>query len=152
MLQPAIRRPRSLAVLLVLAACGPPAEETAEPDPGPAAVRVEIVQPAEGAVVEGTAVRVVLRSENVEIAPALEARPGTAHHHLFLDRDPGPLDRTIPADDPFIIHLGTGGAEHTFEGVTPGSHRIIALLADPAHVPLDPPAADTVSFTVSGGS
>lgn len=152
MLDLAIPRPRSAAALVVLAACGSPAEEVAETDSEAAAARVEIVQPVEGVVIQGSAVRVVLVSENVEIAPAAEARPGTAHHHLYFDRDLGPLDRTIPADDPFIVHLGTGTADYTFEDVAPGAHRIIALLADPAHVPLDPPAADTVSFTVAGGS
>jgi hypothetical protein len=37
-------------------------------------------------------------------------------------------------------------------GLSRGSHRVIAVLADRGHVPLDPPATDTVRFTVMGGS
>jgi hypothetical protein len=37
------------------------------------------------------------------------------------------------------------------EGLAPGEHRLIAVVADGMHVPLNPLVADTVVFTVSGG-
>lgn len=111
---------------------------------------VEIVGPAGGAVVEGPNVRVVLAARGVEIAPASEERPGTGHHHLFVDRDLTPLGDTIPSGVSGILHLGRGQTEFVLEGLAPGAHRVIALLADWAHVPLHPPAADTVEFTVVG--
>ncbi len=37
------------------------------------------------------------------------------------------------------------------EGVSAGQHRIIAVVADGVHIPLDPPVVDTILFTVTGG-
>ena len=110
--------------------------------------RVEIVEPAEGAVLADANVRIVLRAGGVEIAPASDPREGTAHHHLFVDRDVTPLQDTIPAGVLGILHLGRGQTEFVLKELEPGEHRVIALLADHSHVPLDPPAADTVRFTV----
>jgi hypothetical protein len=109
---------------------------------------VEIVEPADGAVLTDANVRIVLRASGVEIAPASEERPGTAHHHLFLDREITPLSDTIPAGVLGILHLGRGQTEFVLQELEPGEHVVIALLADRGHVPLSPPAADTVRFTV----
>jgi hypothetical protein len=109
---------------------------------------VKIVEPKQGATVTGTSVHVVLEAQGVEIAPAAEHRAGTAHHHLFLDTDLTASDVGIPAGMPGIVHLGKGQTEYTFEAVAAGPHRLIALLADPNHVPLKPLVADTVRFTV----
>ncbi len=113
---------------------------------GPA--RVDIVEPVDEATVDGPDVRIVLSAAGVEIAPASEERSGTAHHHLFIDR---PLTRpsdTIPAGVTGIIHLGRGQTEFVLLGLAPGTHSVIAVLADWAHLPLDPLAIDTVRFTV----
>lgn len=129
--------------------CGSEGEADAETGEEAApAVRVDIVEPAGGATVAGPDVRVRLEVAGIEIAPIAEARPGTAHHHLFLDVDVASWETMIPLDDPQIVHMGDGRTEHTFAGLAPGPHRVIAVLADPAHFPLDPPVADTVSFTV----
>jgi hypothetical protein len=114
----------------------------------PQAPQVRIVQPKQGATLTGKTVHVVLEAKGIEIAPAAEHRAGTAHHHLFLDTDLTAGDVGIPAGMPGIVHLGKGQSEYTFEAVTPGPHRLIALLADPNHVPLKPLVADTVRFTV----
>lgn len=144
-----------LAASVAFAACG--AAETTE-DSGmesameggsgvPPAYRVTIRDPVASDTIQG-AVRVVLVTEGIEIAPVAEARPGTAHHHLFVDAELTPLAEMIPAGDASIVHLGGGETEYMLEGLAPGPHRVIALLADPAHVPLDPPAADTVEFVI----
>jgi len=110
--------------------------------------RVDIVEPVDEVIVHGSDVRVVLTAAGVEIAPASEERSGTAHHHLFIDR---PLTRpsdTIPAGVTGIIHLGRGQTEFVLQGLVSGTHRVIAVLANWAHLPLDPFVTDTVRFTV----
>lgn len=114
-----------------------------------AAVTVHITEPAAGATVPGPKVRVVLEARGIPIAPASEQRAGTAHHHLFLDVDQTPAGDTIPAGVTGVIHLGRGQTEFAFDSVGPGKHRVIAMLADPWHVPIHPLAVDTVEFTVA---
>jgi uncharacterized protein DUF4399 len=126
-----------VGALLALGACGRA--------PAP---MVRITEPADGATVAGPRVRVLLEAAGVEIAPAAEQRQGTAHHHLFFDVDVTPLQDTIPAGVTGIIHLGRAQTEFTFDSVAPGAHRVIAVLADPWHVPIKPPAMDTVRITV----
>ncbi len=84
----------------------------------------------------------------MEIAPASEERSGTAPHHLFIDRSPTPPSDTIPAGVAGIIHLGRGQTEFVVQGLAAGTHSVIAILADWAHLPLDPIATDTVRFMV----
>ncbi len=88
----------------------------------PAAI-VRIETPRDGAVVNADSVQAVLAASGVEIVPADgELTPGRAHHHIFVDRE-----------------------------LTPGRHRLIAVLALGSHVPVDPWAVDTVYFTVEEG-
>ena len=110
---------------------------------------VTIDTPLEGDTVRGLAVHVTLSARGIELAPAAEERAGTAHHHLFLDVDTGPLDQEIPAGVTGIIHLGRAQTEFHWDSVAAGPHRIIAVLADWRHVPLVPPATDTVRFVVA---
>jgi hypothetical protein len=150
-----------LVLPLLTQACGggePAPEEAADsaaaPAPAPAApapggATVSIVSPAEGASVPGPNVTVRLEASGVTIVAAANHDPGTGHHHLFIDRDPTPLSDTIPAGVSDIRHLGQGQTEFSVEGLAPGEHRIIAVIADWSHVPLNPPAVDTVRFTVT---
>lgn len=150
-----MRHPLSTLVLFsplsIALACGGADDGKVETDAETAVsaqptITVRIVSPQEGAVL-GSDVRVVLETEGIEIVPISPPVQGTGHHHLYLDSDPS-FSGVIPAGDPTIVHKGDGSTEHTFEGVGPGEHRIIALIANPAHIPLDPPVADTVNFTV----
>ena len=109
---------------------------------------VMIDAPTSGDTVRGTAVHVTLTAQGVPLAPAADEKPGTAHHHLFLDVDAGPLDQKIPAGVTGIIHLGRAQTEFHWDSVAPGTHRIIAVLADWQHVPLPGAATDTVRFVV----
>ncbi len=108
---------------------------------------VTITAPAEGETVVNP-VRVTLGVADIELAPAAEERPGTAHHHLFVDVDVPPLTDTIPAGVTGIIHLGRAQTEFTFDSLAPGPHRVIAVLADYSHVPLGHARADTVNIVV----
>lgn len=109
---------------------------------------VTIDAPAADDTVRGTEVHVSLTATGVELAPAADEKPGTAHHHLFLDVDTGPLDQKIPAGVTGIIHLGRAQPEFHWTSVSPGAHRIIAVLADWQHVPLAGAATDTVRFVL----
>lgn len=132
---------RCVAVALAVTACGNSRNSNT-----PASV--VIGAPASGDTVRGTAVHIELAANGVELAPATEERAGTAHHHLFLDVDPGPLDQKIPSGVTGIIHLGRAQTEFHWDSVAPGPHRIIAILADWQHVPLPGAAADTAHFIV----
>lgn len=134
------RRPLPGSLLLtvtLLVGCG--AEPTAT---------VTILEPADGADVVGPAVTVRLGAAGVTIVPAGDMTPGTGHHHLYLDDDLAPPEAPIPTVPGRIVHLGTGVSEYVFEAVEPGAHRLIAVVADGAHVPLQPWVTDTVAFTV----
>lgn len=138
------RRRRVLAAAISTATIGVACLGEREP---PA---VEILEPRDGAALVGPNVRVTLGATGIEIAPASEERPGTAHHHLFIDRDPTPRADTIPSGRPGIIHLGRGQTDFMIMGMARGSHRVIAVLADRDHVPLEPSRTDTVRITIVG--
>lgn len=144
----------SMAGLLVLAACGdtPPDSGAGDMAEQPmSAGMVSITQPMDGADVSGPNVEVVFETQGLAIVEAGVMDAGTGHHHLFLDVDVTPMDEVIPAGVEGIIHKGDGTSVHMLEGLAPGPHRIIAVVADGMHVPLDPPVVDTISFTVTGG-
>ena len=141
--------PVALAVFVVACGGGEQAEADAAPEIAPESVpTVRIVEPEEGATV-GPDVNVVLETEGIEILSITPPVPGTGHHHLYVDVDLTPFDVMIPQNDPQIIHKGDGSSEILLEGLEPGEHRIIAVVANPAHVPVDPPMVDTLHFTVA---
>lgn len=129
-----------LVAALIFAACSS--------EPATSDVTVTIESPAEGDTITGTSVRFTLGATGIEIAPAADARPETAHHHLYLDTDFPQVDATIPMGVDGVVHLGMAQTEYTWENVPPGPHRVIAVLADPGHIPLRPWVTDTVNFVV----
>jgi hypothetical protein len=133
--------PRSLFPLLGFTALVACAAE-------PAAV-VRIAAPLDGSAITADSVRVVLSASGVQVVAA-DGLPtaGRAHHHVFLDADLTPAGVPIPAGLPGVTHLGTGDSTVTLRGLTPGRHRLIAVLALGNHVPLEPWAVDTAHFTV----
>ncbi|WP_419165355.1 DUF4399 domain-containing protein [Candidatus Palauibacter sp.] len=141
--------PLALAFLAVACGGGEQAEADAAPEIAPEPMpTVRIVQPEEGATV-GPDVMVLLETEGVEIVSITPPVVGTGHHHLYVDVDLTPLNEMIPQNDPRIIHKGDGSSEIMLEGLAPGEHRIIAVVANPAHIPIDPPIVDTLHFTVA---
>lgn len=132
-------------LIATLTGCAGGAEEPA---------RVTIEAPGDGAVLAGDTVRVRLSASGIAIAPATgEAISGEAHHHLFMNVDVGPAGTPIPpeTDAVGVKHLGTGDSAWTYRDLAPGVYRVIAVLADGEHVPLQPWAADTVEFRVTSG-
>lgn len=139
MLQPVRRLSLLLSAIAAVSACAgePVADKT-----------VTITSPSQGDTITGSSVRITLAHSGIELAPVAEARAGTAHHHLYLDTEFPLIETPIPAGMSNIVHLGQAQTEYTWENVPPGSHRIIAVLADPAHVPLVPWVTDTLDIVV----
>jgi hypothetical protein len=141
----------SLLVPLALAACGggdTQSEAMPEMDTTPTAGSVTIVTPMNGVLINGNEISVNL-SSTVDILPAGDMTPGTGHHHLYLNADLTPADQPVPTVPGSIIHMGDASATYTFTDVEPGEYRLIAVVADGVHVPLQPWVVDTVRFTVA---
>lgn len=142
----------SLSFALLAAACGgqpddAPPEAASDAAPADLAPSVRIVAPGEGDVFEEGHFTAMVES-TVTIVPAGDMTPGTGHHHLYLDADVGDTSVPIPTVPGSIVHMGDGSNAFTFENVASGPHRLIAVVADGAHVPLQPLVADTVYFVV----
>ena len=108
---------------------------------------VQIVLPAEGPFEEGSSVMVTLEVSGLTIAIAGTTDPGTGHHHLMVDRDL-PVGGLLIPSFPGQVHLGQGQVEYEIEGLDAGEHRVIAVVGDGTHVPLDPWVVDTVTFVI----
>ena len=104
--------------------------------------------PREGVTVAGSAVRVVLKVTGIDIAAVAQGKEGAAHYHLFLDVPPPAEGEPIP-EGPGVTHLGGGQKEFVLENLSPGVHRLIAVLGDNAHVPLVRHQSDTTYFSVA---
>jgi hypothetical protein len=137
------RLTQRLAMVVILSAAAACSKKPETSD-----VTVSITSPAEGDTVVGSAVHITLNATGIEIAPAADARPETAHHHLYLDVDFPQSEATIPMGVAGVVHLGQAQKDYHWEGVTPGPHRLIAVLADPGHIPVRPYVTDTVNFVV----
>lgn len=135
---------RSVVIVAgALAACAPAPKSSTTP-----AARVRIVAPAEGATVS-LPFTIRLEADGITVAAADGQRtPGRGHHHLFFDADVTPADSTIPKTAQ-VIHLGSGASEFTVESLEHGPHRIIAVMADGAHIPIPTVAPDTVRVVVA---
>ena len=150
----------TVLTLTALAACGGDAADDAAEAPadGTAAAPAEpdravtIAQPADGETVAGPEVRVVLEARGFRVTMAGDTTPNTGHHHLFLDADVSEAGEPIPAEEGRIVHMGDGSTEYTFANVQPGEHRLITVVGDALHVPLQPWLVDTVTFTVGEGA
>ena len=138
--------------MLGVVACKPKTEASDEMAKGggmaaaAAAAKVEIVEPKEGDTVSSP-VKIVLNTTGVVIVAATDERPGTGHHHLFVDKDVTPAGDTMPRGVTGVIHLGKGQTEFD-DTLKAGPHRIIAVVGTYQHIPLSPMVADTVNFTV----
>lgn len=145
-----------LGILPLIGACSDPADRTNSRESGATAgsetsippASVHIAAPREGEVVEGAEVLVVLDVEGLVVVPAGVQQASSGHHHLLVDAPLPELDMPIPSEPGRYIHLGKGQTEYRLEGLESGEHRVIALVGDHAHVPLNPPVADTVDFFV----
>jgi hypothetical protein len=145
----------TLVLSLTALGCGDQASDDVDTTVGdaPAASEqpigtVTIVEPSDGAEVPGSSVTVRLATEGVPIVIAGDMTPNTGHHHLYLDADLTPASEPVPTVPNSIVHMGDASDSYTFENVEPGEHRLIAVVADGAHFPLQPWVVDTVTFVV----
>jgi hypothetical protein len=143
----------ALPLLLLLPACAPesaetPAQELPASESATADSRVFIVSPAQGDTVAGPDVTVTLDVSGVRIVQAGDTTAGSGHHHLYLDADLTPADQPVPSVPGSIVHMGDASTSYTFTEVATGEHRIIAVVGDGVHVPLQPWVVDTVRFVV----
>ncbi len=155
--RPHVTRPvrATIAAVLGLAlfGCGGSAGDSERADGAAAQAvgppRVAILEPEDGAELDGASVLMVLSAENIELAPAGDPRPGTGHHHLFVNApvlpDPG---QEVPIGLSGIIHLGQAQTSYELTTLAPGEYMVIAVLGDLAHRRIEPQTADTVRFRV----
>jgi hypothetical protein len=139
---------RTLPAVLIAAGALAPVARSQQPASPPPAPSVRIVNPDEGAVLYGRNAPVVLEVRGIVLARAADRLKGTAHVDLFLDENVTGPDAPVPTTRHGIVHLDRGQSWHTYDGLTPGAHRLIAVLVDWKDVPLAPLAADTVRFTI----
>jgi hypothetical protein len=133
--------------VVVLALCAAALLPSAAQAQAARKVTVKITSPQNGDTLTGP-VLITLTATGVSIVPASVERPGTGHHHLFVDHELTWISDTIPKGSPGILHLGRGQTEFVLDSLKPGPHRVIALIANWQHIPLNPLVADTVTFTV----
>ena len=136
------------ACLFTLACGGAETESDAPPAGDTPIGSVSIVTPISGATLSGTTVEVQLAS-TVTILPAGDMTAGSGHHHLYLDADLTEAGVPVPSIPGSIVHMGDASSTFVFEGLSPGVHRLIAVVADGVHMPLQPWVVDTVTFTVN---
>lgn len=138
------------AILFLATGCGgtPASDSAATADTEVAEVQpaVRIVSPANGDTVSQP-FTVSLEAIGVELAPAGTMDEGKGHHHLVIDIDVPPDSLPLPPA-PVVIHMGDASSERVIEGLKPGTHRIIAVLADGAHVPMTSVKQDTITVVV----
>jgi hypothetical protein len=98
---------------------------------------LEIVSPANGDVVEGSALEVRIALEGAEIVPQTTTTlaPDEGHLHVVLDDT--------------LISM-TEGLRQSIPGVEPGSHRLTVEFVASDHVPFDPRVVAVVAFEVAG--
>lgn len=104
--------------------------------PAPHDAYVYIGWPLDGAIVNGSHIKVWFGTRNFGVAPAGVAMRNTGHHHLLIDVPVPPLDQPIP-NDRNHLHFGLGQTETVIE-LPPGKHTLQLLMGDADHVPHDP--------------
>ena len=139
---------RVLAVVLtgiVLAASDAAAQQSTMPPDA----KVYILWPPDGAVIHG-GFWVRMGLSGAGIAPAGVEKANTGHHHLLIDSEaPADMSAPLPATDK-IVHFGKGQTETTLTTLKPGKHTLQLLLADPNHVPHQPPViSKKITITVA---
>lgn len=114
---------------------------------------VSFVGLEDGATV-ASPLEVCLEVGGLTIEPAGEIAEGAGHHHIIVDPSAdekaafsasGAVDPV--AKDETHIHMGDGSTCTTLE-LSAGSHELLAVVADGAHIPMDPPVTASVMVTV----
>jgi hypothetical protein len=132
-----------LGVALAVAGCGPENQPTPPPSapagsigPRPSSpATLTVVQPQDGAVVNGTTVHVVFDLENATITTATTTniQPDLGHIHLYVDN--------------VLVSMNYQTADDIT--LTPGAHTLKGEFVASDHIPFDPRVwSNQVVFTV----
>jgi hypothetical protein len=133
-------------------ACGA-GDEAMEGGDDAGAASVSFVGLEDGATVTSP-LEVCLEVSGVTIEPSGEIVEGAGHHHIIVD--PGADEKAAYsvsgmmdpiAKDETHIHMGDGSTCTTLE-LSAGEHELMAVVADGAHIPMDPPVTASVKVTV----
>ena len=117
------------------------------PTPSPAGAAVYFVDVKNGDTLKPTTI-MHFGLKGMGVAPAGVVRPNSGHHHLLIDTDLPPLNRSVP-NDPQHLHFG-GGQTEAEVTLTPGQHTLQLLLADKDHIPHNPPVmSDRITVNVA---
>ena len=138
----------TVAALALSAFAAGPLALAQEHTPSPPGAEVYIISPKDGATVHNP-VLVQFGLKGMGVAPAGVKFDNTGHHHLLIDTDaPADMGAPLPASDK-VVHFGKGQTETTLQ-LTPGKHTLQLLLADPNHVPHQPPViSKKITITVA---
>jgi hypothetical protein len=112
------------------------APEASARTPSPAAAKVFLILPEDGATVHSP-VALKFGVEGMDIVPAGTDEPHSGHHHLLIDTKLDDYNAPIPADETHR-HYGLGQTEAAV-GLAPGKHTLQLILGDKNHIPHDPP-------------
>lgn len=131
------------ALAITTVACGGDGGTPAATTTSPTAQRprstgtIRIVEPAPGAVVNGTTLKVRVAVEGAKVltsgAASKDVRPDTGHVHLAVD------GKTVTL---------LAGLEYEIKDLTPGQHILQAEFAAADHGFFDPRVLATATFTV----
>ena len=107
---------------------------------------VHATAPAE--VPAGQPVTITVKVQGVKLVKPDGDRSGkTGHLHVFVDRDPTPVNVPVPkVTDGSIIH--TPDPTVTIPNLAPGEHTLWIVLGDGAHMQFVPPVMDMLIVTV----
>jgi hypothetical protein len=105
--------------------------------------------PTSGETVSAGSVMVTVNYTGPQLVAAANATKLDDYHiHYFLDVDPTPYIGTtvpVPMGDPRIIH--TAATSVTFDNVAAGSHALAVMMSGGNHISVNPPVAETETFT-----
>lgn len=109
--------------------------------PARADARIYITNLKDGATVPPR-FTVRFAADNIDVAPAGEARPNAGHFHVLIDSPLPPGDEPIPSDVNHL-HFGRGQTE-TSLALSNGDHTLQLLMGDHNHMQHTPPVASPV--------
>jgi len=95
--------------------------------------------------------QVCVEVTGLTIEPSGDVKPDSGHHHLIVDPSADELAKYTAgttdaiAKDDTHLHLGDGTNCFTIETLAPGEHELLTVVADGAHVPLNPPVVASVT-------
>lgn len=108
---------------------------------------VDFLEPLDGAVVEPTFLT-RFQVTGLEVAPSSDTRPGTGHHHLFINAVDIEKNVVIPYDNQHK-HYGKGQTEAEIF-LQPGKYTLTLQFGDSMHKSYGEQYRKKINITVEG--